>query len=362
MSRADRVAARLAERELDAAAGHRPRQRPLPDRLHRLERAAPSSGRDMRRFVTDFRYVEQARGRGRRTSTASARRRSSLDGARRRLARRARCGSGFEDEHMSRAPARAAARAAARPRRARARGRRWSRPSGRSRSRARSSAIRAAAALADDGLRLAASSAASSGAPSARWRSRSSTRCAAAAPSGPSFPRSSPRPSTARCRTPSRATSRSPRDTLVTLDIGRAARRLLLGLHAHVGDRRARRRPAREVYDARAARAAGRRSTRCAPGPSGREVDAVARDMIDAAGHGEHFGHGLGHGVGLEVHEAPRLARTGDDAAGGRQRRDGRAGRLPPGRGGVRIEDLVVVTEDGCDVISRTTKELVTVG
>ena len=43
-----------------------------------------------------------------------------------------------------------------------------------------------------------------------------------------------------------------------------------------------------------------------------KEVDAVAREIIDAAGHGEHFGHGLGHGVGLEVHEAPRLAKTAE--------------------------------------------------
>ena len=65
------------------------------------------------------------------------------------------------------------------------------------------------------------------------------------------------------------------------------------------------------------------------PGPDGREVDAVARRIIEEAGHGEHFGHGLGHGVGLEVHEAPRLARTGDAAAGGGQRRDRRARRVP---------------------------------
>ena len=49
-------------------------------------------------------------------------------------------------------------------------------------------------------------------------------------------------------------------------------------------------------------------------GPAGREVDAVARDIIDAAGHGEHFGHGLGHGVGLEVHEGPRLSQQGEVA------------------------------------------------
>ena len=50
------------------------------------------------------------------------------------------------------------------------------------------------------------------------------------------------------------------------------------------------------------------------PGPEGREVDAIARDLITAGGHGEHFGHGLGHGVGLEVHEAPRLSKQGTDA------------------------------------------------
>ena len=54
------------------------------------------------------------------------------------------------------------------------------------------------------------------------------------------------------------------------------------------------------------------------PGPLGREIDAIARDIIAAAGHGEHFGHGLGHGVGLVTHEAPRLARSGDDRARGR--------------------------------------------
>ena len=60
------------------------------------------------------------------------------------------------------------------------------------------------------------------------------------------------------------------------------------------------------------------------PGPTGREVDAVARSIIDAAGHAEHFGHGLGHGVGLDVHEGPRLSKQGDTAlaAGhGRHRR-----------------------------------------
>lgn len=94
------------------------------------------------------------------------------------------------------------------------------------------------------------------------------------------------------------------------------------------------------------------------PGPTGREVDAVARDLIAAAGHGEHFGHGLGHGVGLEVHEAPRLARTADKSLVAGHVVTVEPGVYLPGRGGVRIEDLVVVTESGHDVLSGTGKDL----
>jgi Xaa-Pro aminopeptidase len=97
------------------------------------------------------------------------------------------------------------------------------------------------------------------------------------------------------------------------------------------------------------------------PGPEGREIDAVARDIIEAAGHGEHFGHGLGHGVGLEVHEAPRLARSGDAPLAAGNVVTVEPGVYLPGRGGVRIEDLVVVTEDGHRVLSGTTKDLITV-
>ena len=94
------------------------------------------------------------------------------------------------------------------------------------------------------------------------------------------------------------------------------------------------------------------------PGPTGREVDAVARQIIEAAGHGEHFGHGLGHGVGLEVHEGPRLSRQSDDRLEAGQVVTVEPGVYVPGATGVRIEDLVAVTEDGCDVLSTLPKEL----
>jgi Xaa-Pro aminopeptidase len=96
------------------------------------------------------------------------------------------------------------------------------------------------------------------------------------------------------------------------------------------------------------------------PGPSGRELDAVARDLITAAGHGEHFGHGLGHGVGLVTHEAPRLARTAEARLEPGNVVTVEPGVYVPGVGGARIEDLVVVTESGRDVLSRTSKELLT--
>jgi Xaa-Pro aminopeptidase len=123
----------------------------------------------------------------------------------------------------------------------------------------------------------------------------------------------------------------------------------------------------REIYDLVAtAQLAG--VAAAVPGADIGDVDAAARDIIDAAGHGEHFGHGLGHGVGLEVHEAPLMGR-------------GRTGRLVdrvpvtvepgvylPGKGGVRIEDTLVVragasrAEAGesrpAQILTTTTKEL----
>jgi len=94
-------------------------------------------------------------------------------------------------------------------------------------------------------------------------------------------------------------------------------------------------------------------------GPSGRQLDAVARSPIEQAGYGEHFGHGLGHGVGMEVHEGPRLSQTGSEEPL-------RAGNVVtiepgiylPGELAVRIEDLVVVEAGGCEILSGLPKAL----
>jgi Xaa-Pro aminopeptidase len=97
------------------------------------------------------------------------------------------------------------------------------------------------------------------------------------------------------------------------------------------------------------------------PGISCKGLDAVARAVIEAAGQGERFGHGLGHGVGLEVHEAPRLGTTAEGELRLGQVVTIEPGVYLPGQVGVRIEDLVVVGEDGPRVLTGFTKELVTV-
>lgn len=96
------------------------------------------------------------------------------------------------------------------------------------------------------------------------------------------------------------------------------------------------------------------------PGRTGKDIDREARDIIVRAGYGDHFGHGLGHGVGLAIHEEPRLS----PSSGGDRLEEGMVVTVEPGIyipdwGGVRIEDTVVVTAAGCQVLTASNKQLI---
>lgn len=113
----------------------------------------------------------------------------------------------------------------------------------------------------------------------------------------------------------------------------------------------------REVYElVLAAQLAGLEAVRA--GAVARAVDSAARDVITAAGYGERFGHGLGHGVGLAIHEGPRLSQraTGEITAGNAVTVE--PGIYIAGRFGIRIEDLVIVTEEGCEILTSIPKQL----
>ena len=99
-----------------------------------------------------------------------------------------------------------------------------------------------------------------------------------------------------------------------------------------------------------------------APGRMGSEIDAIARDINTDAGYGEYFGHGLGHSLGLEIHESPRLSKADHTVLQPGMVVTVEPGVYLPGFGGVRIEDLVVVREDGHEVLTSTFKELYIVG
>jgi Xaa-Pro aminopeptidase len=98
------------------------------------------------------------------------------------------------------------------------------------------------------------------------------------------------------------------------------------------------------------------------PGMTGVEADALARDPITDAGFGENFGHGLGHGVGLAVHEAPRLSTESTDTLAVGHIVTIEPGIYLEGLGGVRIEDLGVVRENGVELLTSFPKELIEVG
>jgi Xaa-Pro aminopeptidase len=117
----------------------------------------------------------------------------------------------------------------------------------------------------------------------------------------------------------------------------------------------------REIYQlVQASQAAGRQA--CLAGASGSDIDAASRDMITDAGYGPQFSHGLGHGVGLQVHEAPSLARESTSIMVPDMCVTVEPGIYLPGRGGVRIEDSGVIRSDGYQVLTQTSKELCELG
>ncbi|MBR4016559.1 MAG: aminopeptidase P family protein [Oscillospiraceae bacterium] len=105
------------------------------------------------------------------------------------------------------------------------------------------------------------------------------------------------------------------------------------------------------------AQLAGIAATRA--GVLGKEIDAAARQVIIDAGYGEYFGHGYGHGLGLEVHEAPNTNPGGEVVMQTNMVTSAEPGIYLPGKFGVRIEDVVIFAEDGCENITKSPKNLI---
>ncbi len=94
-------------------------------------------------------------------------------------------------------------------------------------------------------------------------------------------------------------------------------------------------------------------------GMTGKEGDALARDIIEKAGYGAYFGHGTGHGVGVEIHEEPRFSPTCGATLVANNVVTSEPGIYLPGKFGVRIEDMVRITENGCENLTKCPKELI---
>ena len=193
---------------------------------------------------------------------------------------------------------------------------------------------------------------------SAPWRWTWSRRCVWPERPGRRFPQSWPPGPTARCRTPAPGCGDRGR-AAGGPGLGGAAGRLLLGLHPHCGhgplDQEA-----GEAYElVRRAQQTGLEAVRA--GASCKAVDAAAREVIADAGYGDEFGHSLGHGVGRRCTRDRRCpcARRATCQVGNVVSVE--PGVYLPGSFGIRIEDLVAVTDTGADVFTRLTKELVTV-
>jgi Xaa-Pro aminopeptidase len=96
-------------------------------------------------------------------------------------------------------------------------------------------------------------------------------------------------------------------------------------------------------------------------GMSGVEADKIARDIIEDAGYGDNFGHGLGHGIGVEVHEGPSVSYKSEDELKENSIVTDEPGIYIKDWGGVRIEDDLLITKDGCEVLNSSPKELIEV-
>ncbi|MEJ7172995.1 Xaa-Pro peptidase family protein [Staphylococcus caprae] len=95
------------------------------------------------------------------------------------------------------------------------------------------------------------------------------------------------------------------------------------------------------------------------PGMTVQEADALSRDYIDAHGYGQEFGHSLGHGIGLDIHEGPLLSKNSTGELQVNNCVTIEPGIYVDGLGGVRIEDDILITENGCDVFTKCTKDLI---